>query len=310
MSIDKSYDNDLAMAKAGPAMTAPLDEKGLLRAMSEFVTHRGNGSYSVMGEHMARCALDAINAAGFAIVAASPSPSMEMEVVAWQVPAMSATYGQTGWKFINRQQNPDDYEPGEYEALQESLATTIPLVTLSQAQSAIAAMRAERDEALAKWEKADGMDGAVVDAIRQLLHAQNVPLSAFIDDHVANAIRQRNDAQAQVLRLTEENKALRKDAERDNKIISDLQGALAYWMPSVRPDTDEGLPRSAGDDAQLLFGHEGPEQGCWGDDMLARIKALEEALIPLAAITEVPALGYVTKEMVISARSALKENAQ
>jgi hypothetical protein len=109
-------------------MTAPLDEKGLEAARASFVME------------------NSLKRAITAYLAASPSPS-EMEVVAWQVPAMSATYGQTGWKFISRQQNPDGYEPGEYEALQESLATAIPLVTLSQAQSALSAMAAERDDA-------------------------------------------------------------------------------------------------------------------------------------------------------------------
>lgn len=123
---------------------------------------------------------------------------------------------------------------------------------------------------------------------------------------------------AQVPRLTEEVEALRKGTERDNKIIGDLQAALAYWMPSVRPDTDEGLPRSAGDDAMLLFGHEGPEQGCWGDDMLARIKALVEArersLNALELLDkELTDHGYAQvgtlRATLGTARSALKENA-
>ena len=57
--------------------------------------------------------------------------------------------------------------------------------------------RAEAAEAkVAKYEQRDGMDGAVVYAIRELLNAQNVPHASFIDDHVANAIRQRNAAEA------------------------------------------------------------------------------------------------------------------
>lgn len=48
------------------------------------------------------------------------------------------------------------------------------------------------------YEQKDGMDGAVVDAIREILNSQNVPKAAFIDDHVANAIVQRNVAEARL----------------------------------------------------------------------------------------------------------------
>lgn len=39
---------------------------------------------------------------------------------------------------------------------------------------------------------ADMMDQAACAAIRELLHAQNVPAAGFIDDHVANGLFQRN----------------------------------------------------------------------------------------------------------------------
>ena len=47
---------------------------------------------------------------------------------------------------------------------------------------------------LEKYEERDGMDGAIVHTIREMLYAQNVPRAAYIDDHVANAIVQRNVA--------------------------------------------------------------------------------------------------------------------
>lgn len=47
---------------------------------------------------------------------------------------------------------------------------------------------------LDKYEERDGMDGAIVHTIREMLNSQNVPRAAYIDDHVANAIVQRNIA--------------------------------------------------------------------------------------------------------------------
>lgn len=44
----------------------------------------------------------------------------------------------------------------------------------------------------------DMMDQAACAAIRELLVAHGVPVAAFIDDHVANAIRQRDEARARI----------------------------------------------------------------------------------------------------------------
>ena len=65
----------------------------------------------------------------------------------------------------------------------------------------IEALTAELDRARDKYEANDSMDGAVVHAIRRLLNEANVPLAAFIDDHVVNAIIQRNMAEADNARL-------------------------------------------------------------------------------------------------------------
>jgi hypothetical protein len=60
----------------------------------------------------------------------------------------------------------------------------------------------ERDEALDAYHSNDGMEGAVCSNIRDMLNSQNVPLAAFIDDHVANAIIQRNISEHKVDTLT------------------------------------------------------------------------------------------------------------
>ncbi|MCO5144601.1 MAG: hypothetical protein M9895_00330 [Aquamicrobium sp.] len=92
----------------------------------------------------------------------------------------------------------------EFEAMSTALAAK---------DAELAAVRAERDEAVAKWNDADGdMAGAALHAIRETLYAGEVPLAAFIDDHVANAIVQRNQererAEYAEAQLAEVNKAL------------------------------------------------------------------------------------------------------
>lgn len=52
----------------------------------------------------------------------------------------------------------------------------------------------ELENKLEQYERHDGMEGAIVHAIRELLYSQNVPKASYIDDHVANAIIQRNIA--------------------------------------------------------------------------------------------------------------------
>ena len=49
----------------------------------------------------------------------------------------------------------------------------------------------ELDIARLKYEQNDGMDGAVVHAIRQMLYDQGIPKASFIDDHVGNALMDR-----------------------------------------------------------------------------------------------------------------------
>ena len=71
----------------------------------------------------------------------------------------------------------------------------------AEAKDRIEALTAELDRVRDKYEAKDGMDGAVVYAIRRLLNEANVPLAAFIDDHVVNAIIQRNMAEADNARL-------------------------------------------------------------------------------------------------------------
>jgi len=79
----------------------------------------------------------------------------------------------------------------------------------------LAEITRQRDKIRAKWEAADGMDGAVVHAIRDMLNAADVPARPFIDDHVAMAIAQRDEARARVQVLEAVLRAELKDVLND-----------------------------------------------------------------------------------------------
>lgn len=68
------------------------------------------------------------------------------------------------------------------------------IAELSEDFVAVVNEKAVAEAKVRMYEDRDGLDGAVVDAIRTLLKEQNVPFATFIDDHVANAICQRNEA--------------------------------------------------------------------------------------------------------------------
>ena len=112
-------------------MTAPLDEKGLEAARKSVGTIPGAWLWG------------ATEVAIRAYLATLPSSSME--VVAWKMPDGKTTLGKAGWAFITRQKNHEDYEPGQYEALQADIANAEPLVTEAAAQAIIKGLEAERD---------------------------------------------------------------------------------------------------------------------------------------------------------------------
>lgn len=80
----------------------------------------------------------------------------------------------------------------------------------------VADAEAERDAAVAKFEANDGIHGAACAMIRDLLNMSDVPKAAFIDDHVANAIVERNIARDELAAAKEriaEQESLLADAE-------------------------------------------------------------------------------------------------
>ncbi|MCO5157522.1 MAG: hypothetical protein M9945_12380 [Aquamicrobium sp.] len=110
---------------------------------------------------------------------------------------------------------------------------------LAAKDAELAAVRAERDEAVAKWNDADGdMAGAALHAIRETLYAGEVPLAAFIDDHVANAIVQRNQererAEYAEAQLAEANKALEQVAEQLSKSATAAREGADKCTPAER----------------------------------------------------------------------------
>jgi hypothetical protein len=113
-------------------------------------------------------------------------------------------------------------------------------VACREAKDRIEALTVELDRARDKYEAKDGMDGAVVYAIRRLLNEANVPLAAFIDDHVLNAIIQRNVAEADNARLL---KALTFYADEENYkgyTHTDPCGCCSSWYePKIHIDGED-----------------------------------------------------------------------
>lgn len=75
-----------------------------------------------------------------------------------------------------------------------------PLAAVLEEMSDLEIRTKNQSRTIGEYEKFDGMDGAVVHAIREVLNAHNVPVSAFVDDHVMNAIYQRDAFEAEAMR--------------------------------------------------------------------------------------------------------------
>jgi hypothetical protein len=76
-----------------------VERTSLIAKMAEFVTHRGRSSYSVLGDHHAKCALQAIEEAGFRV-----EPAAKGEPVAWVTADILAAMKRgervvPGWKY-------------------------------------------------------------------------------------------------------------------------------------------------------------------------------------------------------------------
>lgn len=90
----------------------------------------------------------------------------------------------------------------ELEEQNRDLALDV-LAASGQAQDAYEAQLAAEAK-IADYEREDVMKGAIVRAIRLLLNSNDVPGAAFIDDHVANAIAQRDESRAKLAEVEKE----------------------------------------------------------------------------------------------------------
>jgi hypothetical protein len=95
---------------------------------------------------------------------------------------------------------------------------------------------------IAEYEAHDGMHGAIVHAIRSLLNEGNVPGAAFIDDHVANAIVQRDALAAQVAELARERDALadgkdgwKSSSDEYERLFRNAEAKVARLEEALRP---------------------------------------------------------------------------
>lgn len=193
-------------------MTAPLDEKALAAAKAAIIGNPFNE--------------DQIGRIVRAYLAASPSPSMEMEVVAWRV--YHDWEGAPGEEYYIGHQDNGSLDRAVAVRLSKENAERIV-----QAQSALTAMRAEVAR-LVKIAQSDEW-GATYFAL----------------------LAQQSAAEAQVLRLTEENEALIGVRNENAKLKGQRDAALARIKQMQ--------------DSNSRMAEE------WSS-LKARIKALEEAL--------------------------------
>src|SRR5690606_8433997 len=101
------------------------------------------------------------------------------------------------------------------DAVLSELATALTTLSASNASQASEIERLTEEKHAAEFGARNGrsLSEDAIAAIRELLTAHDVPVAAFIDDHVGNAIAQRDEAPAGISRLTraveERDKALR-----------------------------------------------------------------------------------------------------
>lgn len=91
---------------------------------------------------------------------------------------------------------------------------TIAVNEYETVKAKIEKLQAERDDLQ--------MDGDAIIAIRQVLEAGNVPVAAFVDDHVRNAIIQRDQERARVAELERENAAAHRMIDSHAATISTM----------------------------------------------------------------------------------------
>ena len=191
-------------------MTSPLDEKAVTAAHEAYAKTTGG---LLDGNPMA----NAIRA----YLSATALPD-GMEIDWWILPDNSMAFSGAGWAVYSKDVGPEGWEEGEYDAWQESVKTAVPAVTLSQAQSALTAMRVERDEALlCQQEIAAGTDKSAT--VARIIIAKNeaenradvaeYKLNQAVGEIQPMIIARVEAAEAQVQRLTEENEGLRKERE-------------------------------------------------------------------------------------------------
>lgn len=95
---------------------------------------------------------------------------------------------------------------------------------LDRAEAKLAGVEKERDEARVEANN-NILSADAVRVIREMLTEQGVPVAAFIDDHVANAIVQRNEANA---RAAASEAALSETRDRAVKALEPFAQACSF----------------------------------------------------------------------------------
>lgn len=111
-----------------------------------------------------------------------------------------------------------DMRKGAADLIRELVAEIVKANSEATAnQEQLAALKASRSHS--------DLSAAAIHAIRELLYAQGVPVAAFIDDHVGNAIAQRNMARMEIDNLIQALEIARKLLDEHWK-PTDAQGDL------------------------------------------------------------------------------------
>jgi len=151
---------------------------------------------------------------------------------------------------------------------------------------------------------APDMAEEVCHAIRKLLNTAEVPLAAFIDDHVGNAVAQRNIATA---------RAESAERERDAAVKAGWKAAydcisycIANWYQDTRSE-DQRAALSTIDDYLASMRRESPDEYL-ADEWLGVEQALEARAEAKAARAERDAAVELGKRLAKSADSQLSDD--
>jgi hypothetical protein len=154
-------------------------------------------------------------------------------------PAFKTAYRETQGQPVDAVGRPDLIERllfhGRYASETQSECTERKNSERVEASERIAALEDELQAARFAERNGKSLAEDSIHAIRELLKAHDVPVAAFIDDHVGNAIAQRDASRAECEGLRAALEAAKNWLEYDNSPMGEAEEA-AYWRLRARID--------------------------------------------------------------------------